>query len=81
MTVKMLVAELKTLGIPDRWYSINGDLTSDKLFLRSLHGRWEYFYFDERGNYRDVIWFEDEDSACKHLLEQLKLELEYYNKK
>lgn len=72
MTIDMLISEVRKQGIPENWFSINGDLASDKLFLRNVHGRWEYFYFDERGNYNDIRWFEDEDSACKYLLEQLK---------
>ena len=50
MNVTGLIRKLDEIGVPKRYYSINGDLLPDTYFLNQVYGKWEYFYFDEKGN-------------------------------
>lgn len=77
MNVKYLVKKLDEMGVPKRYYSINGDLLSDTYILNQTYGKWEYFYFDERGNKNDYKTFDNESDACIHLLGILENEMKY----
>ena len=48
MDVKELKEQLKAMGVPERYYAINGDLGSDKCILNKVYYYWEYFYFDAK---------------------------------
>ncbi|HCJ09249.1 MAG TPA: hypothetical protein DHV96_13090 [Lachnospiraceae bacterium] len=72
MNVKELIIKLDEEKIPQRWYSINGNLSSDIYVLRQVYDYWEFFYVDERGNQNnDYRRFKNEEDACNYLLEQL----------
>ena len=72
MNVRELIIKLDEEKIPSRWYSINGDLSSDIYVLRQVYDYWEFFYVDERGNQNnDYRRFENEEDACAYLLKQL----------
>jgi len=77
MNVNQLEIELNNLGVPQNYYSINGNLKSDTYTLNKVYSKWEYFYFDEKGNKEGYRTFDNEDEACKYLLEKLKNELKY----
>ena len=72
MDIESLKKELKRLQVPERWYSINGSWHPDRHFLIRNYHRWEYFYFDERGNRDSHKVFMDEGEACEYFLRQLK---------
>ena len=80
MDIESLKKELKRLQVPERWYSINGSLQHDTYFLIQNYHRWEYFYFDERGNRNEYKVFTDEGEACEHFLRTMKQELAYWRK-
>ena len=80
MDIESLKKELKRLQVPERWYSINGSLQSGKYFLMRNYHRWEYFYFDERGNREEYKVFMDEGEACEYFLCEIKSELAYRRK-
>ena len=72
MNVRELIIKLDEEKIPQRWYSINGNLASDIYVLRQVHDYWEFFYVDERGDQNnDYRRFENEEDACNYLLEHL----------
>lgn len=72
MNVKELIIKLDEEKIPQRWYSINGNLSSDIYVLRQVYNYWEFFYVDERGDQNnDYRRFENEEDACNYLFEQL----------
>ena len=75
MDIETLKKELKRLQVPERWYSINGSLQSDRHFLMQNYHRWEYFYFDERGNREGYKVFMDEGDACEYFLRKMKVVL------
>lgn len=50
MDVEQLEKELDNLGIPKNYYSINGYLAADTYVLKQVYSKWEYFYYDEKGN-------------------------------
>lgn len=72
MNVRELIIKLDEEKIPQRWYSINGNLSCDIYVLRQVYDYWEFFYVDERGGQNnDYRRFENEEDACNYLLEQL----------
>lgn len=77
MNISDLIEKLDKLGVPKRYYSINGNLSSDTYILNEVYGKWEYFYFDERGNRNNVKIFDNENDACQHLLKVLENEMNY----
>lgn len=77
MDIIQLEEELDNLGVPKYYYSINGNLTSDTYVLNHVYTKWEYFYFDEKGNQEGYKCFYDENEACEYLLEKLKTEIKY----
>lgn len=74
MDVLNLVKKLDRMGIPKQYYSINGDLSSDTYILNEVYGKWECFYFDEKGNRNDYKTFTNENDACMYMLRLLKAE-------
>ena len=77
MNKTQLEAELNKLKAPPNYYSINGSLISDTYMLNEIYGKWEYFYFDEKGSRQNYRIFENEDEACDYFLEKVKKELAY----
>lgn len=77
MNISSLVEKLEELGVPKRYYSINGKLSSDTYILNEVYGKWEYFYFDEKGNKNNVKLFDNENDACLHLYEVLENEMSF----
>ena len=77
MNVLCLVEKLEELGVPKRYYSINGSLSSDTYMLNQVYNKWEYFYFDERGNKTNYKVFDSENDACMHLYKVLENEMRY----
>lgn len=79
MNVEELRRRLDELGVPQRFYTINGHLASDTYILNWVHSFWEYFYFDEKGQARGVKRFESEEEACAYFYQRLKDEMKYYH--
>ncbi len=77
MNIADLVKKLDEIGVPKRYYSINGDLLPDMYILNKIYGKWEYFYYDEKGNKNDYKSFDAENSACMHMLSVLTNEMKY----
>ena len=77
MNIADLVKKLDEIGVPKRYYSINGDLLPDVYILNKIYGRWEYFYYDEKGNKNDCKSFDTENVACMHMLSVLTNEMKY----
>lgn len=77
MNVEYLVKKLDEIGVPKRYYSINGDLLADTYILNQIYGKWEYFYFDEKGNKNDCKTFDNENDACIYLFGILENEMKY----
>jgi hypothetical protein len=77
MNIGQLEKELDNLGISKNYYSINGCLVADTYILNQVYSMWEYFYFDEKGNQEGYKRFDDEEFACKYLLQKLKKEIKY----
>ena len=80
MNIESLKEELNRLQVPERWYSINGSLQHCRFFLMQNYYRWEYFYFDERGNRDGYKVFMDEGEACEYFLRVMKQELTDWGK-
>ena len=78
MDVTCLIQKLDEMGVPKRFYTINGDLSSDTCVLNHVYGKWEYFYFDEKGNQNDYKIFENENDACMYLLGILENEMKFW---
>ncbi len=77
MRIQELQKEIKKLGIPAYYYSINGNISADTYILNKVYNYWEFFYIDERGGQNDYRKFDNENDACVYLLEALKKELCY----
>lgn len=75
MNIANLVKKLDEIGVPKRYYSINGDLLPDAYILNNIYGKWEYFYYDEKGNRNDYKSFDTENGACMHMLSVLTNEM------
>lgn len=58
-----LEKELDNLEVPKHYYSINGNLISDTYVLNRVYTKWEYFYFDEKGNQEGYKCFKDENEG------------------
>ncbi len=78
MNVRELKMELDRLGVPPRFYSINGHLSSDTHILNQVYDYWESFYFDEKGRTTGYKKFESEDDACAYFYQVLQDEMRYY---
>lgn len=73
MNTEEMLKEIKELKIPDRSYSINGSLGTDKYIFRKVYSYWECFYVDERGGQNnDYHQFYDENDACLFFIEMVK---------
>lgn len=81
MKIQELENKLIELQVPKRWYSIKGSINSDIHVLNEIHGYWEFFYVDERGNQTEHKKFDSEDDACAYFLEIIIFDLEHFNKK
>ena len=77
MDISYLIKTLDEMGVPKRYYSINENLASDTYILNEIYGKWEYFYFDEKGNRNNYHIFENENDACIYMLDILKTEVKY----
>ncbi len=78
MNIVDLKFEISRMKIPDRAYSINGNVGSNKFVLRKVYSFWEYFYVDERGGENGYKRFSNEEDACEFFLEKMKNEEKYY---
>ncbi len=79
MNVEELKRALDRLGVPHRFYSINGNLSSDTHILNQVYHYWEYFYFDEKGRTTGYRKFEREADACEFFYQVLKDEMRYFH--
>lgn len=77
INISSLLEKLNEIGVPKRYYSINGHLSSDTYILNQIYNKWEYFYFDEKGNKNDYKIFDNECDACYYLLRVLEDEMKY----
>ena len=68
MNVKELMTRLKSMGISDTRYSLDGSLWPDRIILYHNYSLWEVFYFDERGNRNSLESFDNENDACEYIL-------------
>lgn len=68
---------LDELDIPNRYYSINGNIASDKYIFKEVYNYWECYYIDERGKQNDYHRFDNEDDACEYFLNMLRMEMSY----
>ncbi len=69
-----LRAELKTLGVPTRVYSLSGNQVDERVCLYEYDGEWRVSFF-ERGQERLLGAFSSESEACKFMLGELKHEI------
>lgn len=70
---KELIKILEQEGIPSCWYSLYGELLPDRIVLYENYGKWEVFYFDERGNKQMLRKCSSETSACEFIHHELAL--------
>ena len=75
MDVAELVYKLEQAKVPQRRYSINGNLCSDTYILNKVYDCWECYYFDEKGNVNDYQRFNNESDACIYFYNELKDEI------
>lgn len=78
MDLSCLIQKLDEIGVPKRFYTINGDLLPDTCVLNQVYGKWEYFYYDEKGNQNDYRTFENESDACIYMLGILENEMKFW---
>lgn len=78
MNVSCLIQKLDEIGVPKRYYSINGNLLPDTCILNQVYGKWEYFYFDEKGNKDDYRMFDNESDACEYMFRILENEMKFW---
>lgn len=69
-----LRAELQTLGVPTRVYSLSGNRVDERVCLYEHDGEWKVSFF-ERGQERLLGAFSSESEACKFMLGELKHEV------
>ena len=77
MDIQELKNKLMEIGVPNYYYSINGNISSDTYILNKVYNYWEFFYLDERGGRNDYQRFDNERDACVYMFEALKKEIEY----
>jgi len=75
MNIRGLQTKLNELGIPQRDYSINGDVAPDTYVLNKVYTNWECFYVDERGGQNILKEFDTENEACVFFYNLLKNEM------
>jgi hypothetical protein len=78
MNIKELIEILRSMGIPDTRYSLDGSLWPDRIVLYHNYSLWEVFYFDERGNRNPLRNFDNENDACEYILNILRQEQRSY---
>lgn len=71
MTIEELKTKLEALDVPQTWYSINDSVKPGAYILWEIHGFYDCFYFDERGNECDRHRFMNENDACEYLYNSL----------
>ena len=79
MNTKDMVEQLRKIGVPAKWYRINGHLASDTYFFNQIYHYWEVFYFDEKGNQNNYHKFFKEEEACEYFYSLLKKEAKFWN--
>jgi len=73
MNTEEMLLQIKELRIPDRDYSVNDSLGTDKYIFRKVYSYWECFYMDERGGQdNDYHRFYNENDACLYFIKMLK---------
>lgn len=77
MSIEQLKNKLLEMNVSTSYYSINESLRTDTYVLNGVYGKWEYFYFDEKGNHQNMKDFENEDEACDFFLGIIRKELSY----
>lgn len=66
----VLAQELKTLGIPDSYYSL-GHPRNERTCLVSSEGKW-LVYYSERGDLGDLCEFDSFEDAKVNLIARLR---------
>lgn len=77
MNIRELRNKLEESKVPSTYYTINGNLSSDIYVLEYVHGYWESFYFDEKGNRNDYHRFNNENDACQYFWKVIENEMRY----
>ena len=62
---------LRSLGVREDTYSLNGETTHDRYVLEEIYGQWCVYYF-ERGLRIGESVFRSEGEACRHLVQLLE---------
>lgn len=78
MNIRNLKKQLKEIGVPESWYSINGRMEPDSYIFNQKEGHWEMFYFDEDSKVEEYMTFDNEADACEAFLRKMKEEMERY---
>ena len=71
-----LRAALERLGVPSRYYVIEGAPAPDRCILQRVYDHWIVFDLDERGGQHEERRFETEAEACACLYQEMEVELE-----
>ncbi len=80
MTLDELKKRLHDHNVPERWYSLDNGLKSDAIILYKNYYKWEYFYFDEKGNRLQQKTFDKEEEAFDYFWEKILRELQFFKR-
>lgn len=70
MNIKQLELYFKQNNVPDKYYVIDGLGGGEVDGIGIIDGRWASYY-SERGEKRDIQFFDTEDEACKALIKEV----------
>ncbi len=80
MKINDLGDKLKTIGIPDWYYSVNCDNSDSFCIVQNADNStifWDVYY-SERGNKYDLFRSQDENEACIEFLNRVKTSFKNY---
>jgi hypothetical protein len=64
--------KLKSYGIPEHYYSLNGEDKMDAFILVEDYNIWRFYYFSERGSKHNENVFVKESLACEYAFKIIK---------
>jgi len=71
MNTVELIKKLRSKGVPDSFYNINGTGEIDqRMCMEYVHDKW-LVYFSERGRKFDIESFDTEEQACVEIYSRL----------
>ena len=78
MTLEEFKKRVYEYNVPERWYSLEGNLEPDTFILYRNYSKRECFYLDEKGNRLASRVFNNDEDAYNYIWEMIEKNLKVF---